>query len=126
METDAAATGSGLRLFNKLLGVGYLLNAALILYIGVARSILIFNAIVAHALNPSVVMPSIFFVSVCLLFVAGLTLLGLRLFAGKRNWPTWTLAIFFLISIPIGTILGILTMLWLILSRRAEQQPANG
>jgi hypothetical protein len=128
MEPDTAGTSNGLRLFSKLLGVGYLLNAALILYIGIARSILIFNAMAAHAseLNPLVMVPSISFVIICLLFVAGLTALSLRLFAGKQGWPTWTLAILFLISIPIGTVLGILTIVWLILSRRTERQPANG
>jgi hypothetical protein len=128
MEPGAAPGDTGLRLFGKLLGVGYLLNATLILYIGIARSILIFNAMAAHVseLNPLVVMPSVFFVITCLLFVAGLTALSLRLFAGKQGWPTWTLAVLFLISIPIGTVLGILTFAWLVLSRRAEQQTANG
>ena len=128
MEPDTAATSNGLRLFSKVLGVGYLLNAALILYIGIARSILIFNAMAAHAseLNPLVMVPSISFVIICLLFVAGLTALSLRLFAGKQGWPTWTLAILFLISIPIGTVLGILTIVWLILSRRAQRQPVSG
>ena len=128
MQSDPAATSNGLRLFSKILGVGYLLNAALILYIGIARSILIFNAMAAHAseLNPLVMVPSVSFVIICLLFVAGLTALSLRLFAGKRDWPTWTLAILFLISIPIGTVLGILTVVWLILSRRAQQQPVSG
>ena len=128
MQSDPAATSNGLRLFSKILGVGYLLNAALILYIGIARSILIFNAMAAHAseLNPLVMVPSFSFVIICLLFVAGLTALSLRLFAGKRDWPTWTLAILFLISIPIGTVLGILTVVWLILSRRAQQQPVSG
>ena len=127
MEPDTAATSNGLRLFSKVLGVGYLLNAALILYIGIARSILIFNAMAAHAseLNPLVMVPSISFVIICLLFVAGLTALSLRLFAGKQGWPTWTLAVLFLMSIPIGTVLGILTIVWLILSRRAERQPVE-
>jgi hypothetical protein len=128
MEPDAAAGGNGLRLFSKVLGVGYLLNAGLILYIGAARSILIVNVMAAHAseLNPSMLVPWVSFVMICLLFVAGLTALSLRLFAGKRGWPTWTLAVFFLISIPVGTILGILTIFWLILLRRAERQPAGG
>ena len=128
MEPDTTGRSNGLPFFSKLLGAGYLLNAALILSFGVSRLILFFNALAEHVseLNLLVVMPFVFFAIICLLFVAGSTVLGLRLFAGKRNWPTWTLTCIFLLCIPIGTILGILTFIWLILSRRAQQQPASG
>lgn len=127
MKTAGERSSNGLSLSAKLLGIGYLVYAALMLVFGAFRLISFVNLLSQqHAsVNPLVVISFVIFAIILLLLVAASAAIGLRLLAGRRNWPTWTLACVLLLGFPAGTILGVLTVIWLRLSRRAEQQPAS-
>jgi hypothetical protein len=127
MKTADERGSNGLSLSAKLLGIGYLVYAALMLVFGAFRLISFVNLLSQqHAsVNPLVVISFVIFAIILLLLVAASAAIGLRLLAERRNWPTWTLACILLLGFPAGTILGVLTVIWLRLSRRAEQKPAS-
>lgn len=127
METTGKRSSNGLRLSAKLLGIGYLVFAALILVGGAFRLIWFVNLVSQQhpPADPLTLIPFVIMAIIILLLIAAFAMLGLRLLANKRNWPTWTLAGVLSLSFPAGTILGVLTLIWLSLSRRADQQPAS-
>jgi hypothetical protein len=127
METASKRSSNGLSLSAKLLGIGYLVYAALMLVFAAFRLISFVNLLSQqHAsVNPLVVISFVIFAIILLLLVASSAAMGLRLLAEKRNWPNWTLACVLLLGFPVGTILGVLTLIWMRLSRRTEQQPAS-
>jgi hypothetical protein len=127
MKTAGERSSNGLRLSAKLLGIGYLVYAASMLVFGAFRLISFVNLLSQqHAsVNPLVVISFVLFAILRLLLVAASAAIGPRLLAEKRNWPTWTLACVLLLGFPVGTILGVLTLIWLRFARRAEQKPAS-
>jgi hypothetical protein len=127
MGIASKRSSNGLLVSAKLLGIGYLVFAALMLLGGAFRLIWFVNLVSRQhqPLDPISLIPFVIMAIIFLLLVGAFAVLGLRLLTSKRNWPTWTLACVLLLSFPVGTILGVLTLIWLGLSRQAEQQPAS-
>ena len=67
--------------------------------------------------------PFVTFVLLCLIitFLPGFT--GFRLWAARRTRLTWVSVCASTLAFPIGTVLGLASLIWLILLRRSQTSP---
>jgi uncharacterized membrane protein (DUF485 family) len=116
---------SRLLLVGKCLGAGYLLFALIVLVVGIARTIAFTIVVSEHRADIELltIIPFVIFFILCLVigFLLGLT--GLRLWAARRTRLTWVVVCASIVAFPIGTILGIPSLIWLILLRRSQTIP---
>jgi len=112
---------SRLRLVGKCLGVGYLLYALTILGFGIAKTIA--TLALVHRADLQELIPLVIFSLLWLLIAFLLGFAGLRLWAARRTRFTWVAVCASIVGFPIGTVLGLASLIWLILLRRSQTSP---
>jgi hypothetical protein len=118
---------SRLRLVGKCLGVGYLLYALAVLGFGIAKTIAFTTVVLEHRADLEAhwqeLIPFVIFSLLCLVITFLLGFTGLRLWAARRTRFTWVAVCASILAFPIGTVLGLASLIWLILLRRSQTSP---
>jgi hypothetical protein len=116
---------SWLLLVGKCLGVAYLLYAFIVLVVGIVRTIAFTTLAIDHRadIQGLTVVPFVIMFLLCLVIGLLLGFTGLRLWAAKRTPLTWVVVCASIVAFPVGTILGLPSLIWLILLRRSQNSP---
>jgi hypothetical protein len=118
---------SRLRLVGKCLGVGYLLYSLAVLGFGIAKTIAFTTLALEHRADLEAdwqaLIPFVIFSLLCLVITFLLGFAGLRLWAARRTRFTWVAVCASILAFPIGTVLGLASLIWLILLRRSQTSP---
>ena len=118
---------SRLCLVGKCLGVGYLLYALAVLGFGIAKIIAFTTVVLEHRADLEAhwqeLIPFVIFSLLWLVITFLLAFTGLRLWAARRTRLTWVVVCVSILAFPIGTVLGLTSLIWLILLRRSQTSP---
>jgi len=127
MEESQAPKTNRLRLTGKVLGGGYLVFALIILWRAIQDLVAIWTPATqrVYYLQPLSRDPLVTLFLIGLLVAIFLAVIGLRLFAARRTRFTWIAVSVSVVLFPIGTLLGIASLIWLIVARRQASPPPS-
>ena len=111
-----------LRLIGKVLGTGYVVLAIIILSRAIQDLAAISMPVAqrAYYLQPLSTVPLLALFSLGLLVAIFLGLIGVRLFNARRNRFVWIGVSVSVVLFPIGTLLGVVSLIWLNVLRRRD------
>jgi hypothetical protein len=81
------------------------------------------NLALEHRADWQALIPLVIFSLLCLVITFLLGFTGLRLGAARLTRLTWAVVCVSKVGIPIGTVLGLASLIWLILLRRSQTSP---
>jgi hypothetical protein len=119
--------GNLLPILGKCLGTGYLIYIALTAVAVVQLLSKVVTAVFKEASSSPVLtlIPFVIMFIIFLIMAWGFVTLGFRLWTDRRTRLTWILVCLSLLCFPYGTILGLLSLTWLIVSRQSAPSPAG-
>ena len=123
MQANRQQKRTLLPLLGKCLGTGYLIYIALTAVFVVQLVIKVVTAISKQASSPPLLslVPFVFIFIIFLTMAWLLLTIGFRLWTDRRTRLTWILVCLSLLCFPYGTILGLLSLTWLLFFRQSDR-----